>query len=261
MVTITKKATVTKVADASDVEVQGLHLKQKELQRLLGLSIKHVAEATGAVAYGTVVISLDAKHSMRSKAAGMFSEDGWQTSDGKSISAIGINPYMLGELSEEDIFRLCLEGALFFLSSFTENKILWSFPASTNSKLYPDGYVKITTDGGRYRGPRFLQVASKIPWLECVKDTNTPSVGYITKLSEAGIKAASKILKLGIFDGLHKQMEEPSTKSKSQYVGYVCQLDGCKYAVQISQGIIKGVNDGTIDGGIGTHHGMDYVPR
>lgn len=231
---------------------------QRELQRLADVAIKHVAEATGGVAYGAILIDLDVKHSMREKTLGTFGDGTWETAGGKAIPSIGINPYSLAELDHREIFRLILQGAIYFVASFTENKILFGFQPSTNLELYPDGYTKVTTNQGRYHGPKFLQLASKIPWLECVKHSD-PKIGYTTRLSEAGIKAATKLLKTGIFDGLHKVLEPKSAKRGSQYVSYRCADEACKFSSQVSGGIAKAIDNG--EETISQHHGLDMIQK
>ena len=258
MVTTTKKATVTKVTDAWEFQVADLLPMQRELQRLAAIAVKRIAESTGGVVYGKLLISLDYVHPRRNKISGHFSKRGWMDAEGNHIASIGINPYDLGDMTHATIFGVILHEVIHFVSSFTENKILFGFKKSTNIKLYPDGYTSDTTNGGKYHGPSFAKVTGMVPWLECFKHSDS-TVGNATRLSESGIKAASKILKPGIFDGLHKQMEEPSTKSKSQYVGYVCQLDGCQFAIQVSGGIVKAIDEGTQR--ISEHCNMDMVKK
>ena len=259
--TTATKTTTKRTPKQSAYELIDLVPLQKELQKYAKLAVDHVSNATGGMVRGQLLISLDYQHTRRDSLHGHFHITGWMK-DGNYIATIAINPYDLANRTGAEIFGTVLHEAIHFVCSFTENKIVFGFRKSTNLKLHPDGYESDTSRGGRYHGKHFKVVASIVPWLECFKIEDAVAagkIGHATKLSAIGIKAAAKIVTTGIFDGLHKVIEPKATKKSTQYVGYICQEDGCKFSSQVSGGIATAIDTGTED--ISQHHGLDMVKK
>ena len=228
---------------------------QRELQRLTNISVDHVVKATGAVTRGDLLTSLDYTYSRRESVNAHFQRGGLVDKNGQRVSCIAINPYDLANTTDAEREGIILHEVVHFVASFTENKILFGFKKNAKS---PDGYSNDTSNQGRYHNPNFAKVAGMVPWLECFKSEN-PKVGYTTKLSDKGIKAVAKIVKPGIFDGLHKAIEPKTAKSAGQYVGYVCQDEECKFSSQVSGGLVKAIDNG--EEYISQHCGMDMVKK